>query len=192
MNSASFAWLPRFADALFPSSVPEMAIRRSASSAPFPAWFPPRVFTVPATSMQKSTSLRSLPVRPAPTPLAARQGETFPVSRLGGVFRRTPSHSKSIWQARSAAESTPGKPPSRPCATPTKNTLRRRWATPNHWASRTRHAIALLGPTATPAPFHFPPWGLTKGSSAPTKAAMKLPKELSGMERTPGTFSQTT
>lgn len=54
----------------------------------------------------------------------------------GGVFRRRPSNSKRILR---------GSAPSLGHAT--RNTRLRRWANPKYWASRTRHAIDLRGPS---------------------------------------------
>lgn len=62
---------------------------------------------------------------------------------LGGVSRRKPSNSKSICS---------GLAPFRGHAT--TKTRRRRWAKAKYWASSVRHAIALSGPTVTPAAGH--------------------------------------
>ena len=118
---------------------------------------------------------------PRPPPAVLREGmvgATCRVSLLGAVSRRTPSNSK-----RTAAGSKSA------LALATTNTRRRRWATPKYWASRTRHATALLGPSTKPAFAHRPPGG-TSASSSPASAPRKHPNALSLVERTPGTFSQ--
>ena len=120
---------------------------------------------------------------PRPPPAVLRLGMVgaiFPASLLGAVSRRTPSNSK-----RTAVGSNPS------LALATTNTRRRRWATPKYWASVTRHATALLGPSTAPAFVHLPP-GATSGSSSPASPARKQPNALSLVLRTPGTFSQKT
>ena len=102
-----------------------------------------------------------------------------PSPRRGAVSRRTPSRSKST---------SVGSNPSRALAT--TNTRRRRWARPKYWASRTRHAIVLLGPYTQPASCHFFPGGCSSQSS-PASAPRKHPKAFPLSLRTPGTFSRT-
>ena len=78
-------------------------------------------------------------------------------------------------------------------ATARTNTRFLRWGTRCHWASSTLHATVLFGPATTPLLGCFlpPPGGMT-GASAPQRAPKKHPNALSGVERTPGTFSHST